>query len=93
MAWRHRHLLVRYGFELDPYGTECPGLGTSLWSAEANISFSLAVNAASANFIFYRQPNQPGGKSGGGSIAAATTRSFSARDHRRRRCTDVITST
>src|SRR5215216_3991724 len=28
-----------------------------------------------------------------GSIAAATIRSFSARDHRRRRCTDVITST
>jgi hypothetical protein len=28
-----------------------------------------------------------------GSSAAATIRSFSARDHRRRRCTDVITST
>src|SRR5262252_774951 len=28
-----------------------------------------------------------------GSRAAATIRSFSARDHRRRRCTDVITST
>src|SRR5215469_9766957 len=28
-----------------------------------------------------------------GSIAAATIRSFSARDHRRRRSTDVITST
>ena len=28
-----------------------------------------------------------------GSSAAATSRSFSARDHRRRRCTDVITST
>jgi hypothetical protein len=28
-----------------------------------------------------------------GAIAAATIRSFSARDHRRRRCTDVITST
>src|ERR1043166_6943321 len=27
-----------------------PGLG--LWSAEAKISFSLAINAASANFIF-----------------------------------------
>jgi hypothetical protein len=40
-----------------------PGLG--LWSAEAKISFSLAINAASANFIFYRQSNQPGGQSGG----------------------------
>jgi hypothetical protein len=39
--------------------------GLGLWSAEANISFSLAVNAASANFIFYRQSNQPGGQSGG----------------------------
>ena len=28
--------------------------GLALWSAEANISFSLAANAASANFIFYR---------------------------------------
>jgi hypothetical protein len=28
-----------------------------------------------------------------GSVAAATIRSFSARDHLRRRCTDVITST
>jgi len=28
-----------------------------------------------------------------GAIAAATIRSFSARGHRRRRCTDVITST
>jgi serralysin len=28
--------------------------GLALWSAEANISFSLAASAASANFIFYR---------------------------------------
>jgi hypothetical protein len=28
-----------------------------------------------------------------GSTVAAAIRSFSARDHRRRRCTDVITST
>jgi serralysin len=28
--------------------------GLDLWSAEANISFLLAANAASANFIFYR---------------------------------------
>jgi serralysin len=28
--------------------------GLALWSAEANISFSLAANATSANFIFYR---------------------------------------
>jgi serralysin len=28
--------------------------GLALWSAEANIAFSLAANATSANFIFYR---------------------------------------
>jgi serralysin len=31
----------------------------ALWSAVANITFTPAANAASANFILYRQPNQP----------------------------------
>src|SRR5262249_52567765 len=35
--------------------------GLALWSAEANISFSLASSAAIANFIFYREPHEPGG--------------------------------
>jgi serralysin len=39
--------------------------GLALWSAEANITFSLAASAAGANFIFYREPHEPGG--GGGS--------------------------
>jgi serralysin len=35
-----------------------------LWSAEVDITFSLAASAAVANVIFYREPNQPGGASG-----------------------------
>src|SRR6478752_4457713 len=31
--------------------------GLALWSAEANITFAGAVNAATANFIFYRGHN------------------------------------
>ena len=38
--------------------------GLALWSAEANIAFTSAASATSANFIFYRQPNEPGGFSG-----------------------------
>jgi serralysin len=33
--------------------------GLDLWSAEVDITFSLAASAASANVIFYREPNQP----------------------------------
>jgi hypothetical protein len=35
--------------------------GLALWSAVANIAFAPAASAASANFIFYRQPYEPGG--------------------------------
>jgi serralysin len=38
--------------------------GLALWSAEANITFSLAASPAGANFIFYREPHEPGGGSG-----------------------------
>jgi serralysin len=39
--------------------------GLTLWSAIANIEFTPAADAASSDFIIYRQPNQPGGASGG----------------------------
>jgi serralysin len=39
--------------------------GLALWSAIANIEFTAATDAASSDFIIYRQPNQPGGASGG----------------------------
>jgi hypothetical protein len=39
--------------------------GLALWSAVANIDFAPAADAASSDFIIYRQPNQPGGASGG----------------------------
>jgi serralysin len=35
--------------------------GLGLWSAVANISFSLAPTSSDSNFIFYRAPNEPGG--------------------------------
>jgi Ca2+-binding RTX toxin-like protein len=38
--------------------------GLALWSAETNITFTLAADAAAANFIIYRQPHEPGGDSG-----------------------------
>ena len=38
--------------------------GLALWSAEANITFTLAADAGAANFIIYRQPHEPGGDSG-----------------------------
>jgi serralysin len=38
--------------------------GLDLWSAEANIAFALAPSAAGANFIFYREPNDPNHSSG-----------------------------
>jgi len=39
--------------------------GLALWSAVANIEFTPAADASSSDFIIYRQPNQPGGASGG----------------------------
>src|SRR5207244_10382309 len=45
------------------------------------------------NWLRGSQPRGPPRRLAPGSSAAATIRSFSARDQRRRRCTDVITST
>jgi Ca2+-binding RTX toxin-like protein len=38
--------------------------GLALWSAEANITFTLAADAAASDLIIYRQPHEPGGDSG-----------------------------
>jgi len=44
--------------------------GLALWSAIANIEFTPATDAASSDFIIYRQPNQPGGASGGAGMSS-----------------------
>jgi Peptidase M10 serralysin C terminal len=53
--------------------------GLALWSAEANISFSLVANAASANFIFYRGTDGSAfedGNSTNTTVASGSTGSF-----------------
>jgi len=44
--------------------------GLALWSAIANIEFTPATDAASSDFIIYRQLNQPGGASGGAGMSS-----------------------